>query len=188
MTEQELAAKLEKLGYTRMWLEYGVLTEELLLEQDRLFDRGEDQHTDHYRYSTCKQYLREKETLTTSELEHFFALLQQDPDTYMAGSAVIDVFNRIELTDEQFTWFVGKVVALGDWTEKTVLRQTFLRKLRKGNLAEDLIRDCIINGDAVVQNYLLENCSLDQPQLEELSIHGKNKQIRTDAKSQSFNL
>lgn len=186
MTEQQLTTKLEKLGYTYVWLTSGVLTEEILLEQERLFDKGEDRNTEHYRYSTCNQYLRSKKILTTSELECLFELLQNDPNTYMAGSVVIDVFNWIELTDEQFSWFIGKVTALGDWTEKTVLRQTFLRKLRKATPTEELIRDCIHNGDQVVQTYLLEQCTLDQKHLEELSIHGKNKQIRTVAKSRSL--
>lgn len=182
MTEQQLTTKLEKLGYTGAWLTSGVLTEEILLEQELLFDKGEDRNTEHYRYSTCNQYLRNKKIPTTSELESLFELLQHDPDTYMAGSVVIDVFNRIELTDEQFSWFIRKVAVLGDWTEKTVLRQMFLRKLRKATPTEELIRDCILNGDQVVQTYLLENGNLNQQQLEELNIHGRNKQIRMAAK------
>lgn len=183
MTEQQLTTKLQKLGYTQLWLESGVLTEEMLLEQEQeqLFDRGEDQNTEHYRYAACKHYLRSRESLTTSELERFFGLLQNDPDTYLAGSAVIDLFSFIELSDEQFSWLVGKVAALGDWTDKTITRHTFLRALRKANPTGELIRDCILNGDQVVQNYLLNHCELNQKQLDELSLHGKNKAIRTTA-------
>ncbi|MNJ91935.1 hypothetical protein D3C87_95900 [compost metagenome] len=187
MTGEQLTAKLEKLGYTHLWLESGVLTEEQLLEQEQLFDRGEDQNTEHYRYATLSLYLQGKEALSTFELEHFLELLENDPNTYMAGSAAIAVFNLVELTDEQFDWFTEKIAVWGDWTRKTVLRQTFLRKLRKEDHSHELINDCIMNGDAFVQNYLLENYRLDQKQLEALSVHGKNKRIRTAAKSHSLN-
>lgn len=179
--------KLEKLGYTRSWLYAGVLTREALEEQVQLFDRGEDPNTEHYRYAVCMDYLQSKETFSEFELERFFDLLRGDPDTQMAGSAAMNMFEQIELTDEQFDWLSWKVSVFGEWTGKIVFRYKLLRKLRNEEHTDDLIGECMAKGDSFVQDYLLDHCQLTESQLQELSVHGKNKQIRTVAKSRSFN-
>lgn len=176
------SAKLKKLGYTRSWLHCGLLSQEMLSEQEQLFDKGEDQNTEHYRFAACVHYLKSKKELSDLELERYFMILKKDPDTYMAGSALMEVFKRIKLNDEQFDRFSVKFLSLGDWTIKTVLRETLLRKLQNEAHTEVLISECILKGDQVVQKYLLDSCSLNPDQLQELSIHGKNKEIRSRAK------
>lgn len=179
---QLLSSKLEKLGYTRSWIYLGVLTEQTLLEQEQLFDQGEDRNTEHYRYTSCMNYLQRKTTFSTVELERFFNLLQEDSDMHMAGSAAMSIFSMIELTDPQFDWLSGKMLAFGEWTGKMVFRQKLLRALRNEEHSEKLIKECIVHGDSFVQNYLLSDCKLNESDLRELTVHGKNKQIRAKAK------
>jgi len=54
MTDNELTKKLAKLGYTRLWLDYGILTIEHLIEQEQTFDNSDDQNAGHYRYRTLE--------------------------------------------------------------------------------------------------------------------------------------
>ncbi len=181
MTEEELTSKLEKLGYTHLWMEFNVLTIDQLLGQEKLFDQGEDKNTEHYRLGVCVAYLWIKKILSDKELANYVELLKNDPNTYMSGSAAIEVFNRIDLTDKQFDWFSQEISCFGDWTEKLVLRHRFLRQLNAVEPTDELISDCILNGDSFVQDYLLDKIKLNQNQLQELSIHGKNKEIRAIA-------
>ena len=179
MTDQELKNKLAKIGYTTLWLDYGVLTIEHLIEQEKVFENSDDQNTEHYRYSTFRQYLSSKNNLSDTEFDNFLRLAFADSDSIMAGSAVVDLFNRTHLTEEQFQNLCNSIGHFGEWTEKIVTRQTLLRQLRTNNLTDDLLKVCIEIGDSVIHEYILDIA--DTNQLEELTIKGKNKKIKNMA-------
>lgn len=179
MTDKELKDKLSKIGYSILWLDYGILTIEYLVEQEVVFDNCEDQNTEHYRYSTFRQYLSSKDNLSDTELDNYLRLTFLDIDPLMAGSAAIDLFNRTNLTEQQFQKLCNSIHYFGEWTEKVVTRQTLLRQLRTSKLTDDLFKKCIENGDSVIHEYILDIA--DNDQLEELVIIGKNKQIRNIA-------
>lgn len=181
-TSLELTERLKKFDYTKSWLDCGLLTLEILSEQEQLFNKGEDQNTEHYRFATCVHYLQSKKELSDLEFERYFMILQEDPNTYMAGSAVIEVFKWIRLTEKQFEVFPNRAIGFGDWMQKIIFREQLLHQLKTKSHDMEFINSCIQNGDSVVQRYLLKQCDLNQDQLEQLSVHGKNKQIRTVSK------
>jgi hypothetical protein len=175
--------RLKKLGYTESWTTCGLLTMEQLAEQERIFAEGEDQNTEHYRYAACVHYLKTKKELSDLEFERYFMILKEDPNTYMAGSAILEVFKWIRLTDNQFELFSKRAIDFGDWIKKPILREKLLHQLKTKPHTPEFIGECIIAGDSTVQNYLIENVDLNQQQWQELSTHGKNKRIRTEAKT-----
>jgi hypothetical protein len=67
MTDEELTNKLAKIGYTKLWLDYGVLTLDYLIAQEQVFDNSEDKNTEHYRYRTFIDYLICKKELSDTE-------------------------------------------------------------------------------------------------------------------------
>jgi hypothetical protein len=179
MTDKELKKKLAKIGYTTLWLDYGVLTIDYLTEQEQNFDNSDDQHTEHYRYHTLRRYLSDKDILSDIEFENYLSLVFEDNDQLMAGSAAADLFNKIDLTDFQFEKLCKLIGHFGVWTEVVVSRQSLLRKLKAGNLTKELFRECLVNGDSVIQEYIVDIADLNQ--LEELAKNGNNKKIRNIA-------
>jgi hypothetical protein len=179
MTNKELTNKLAKFDYTNLWLDYGVLTTEYLVAQEQEFDNCDDKNTEHYRYGSFRHYLSSKTKLSDIEFDNYLKLTMDDKDTLMAGSAVADLFNMIDLTPIQFQKLCEVIRQFGEWTHKVVIRQTLLRKLKQGELTTDLFRECIENGDSVVHEYLLEIANTVQ--LQELTTKGKNKKIKNIA-------
>lgn len=179
MTDNELKEKLAKIGYTPLWLDYGVLTIEYLEEQEEVFENSDDQNTEHYRYSTFRKYLSSKSNLSDTEFDNYLRLTFADIDTLMAGSAAVDLFNSIDLTEQQFQRLCNSIGHFGEWTGKIVARQILLRQLRTNKLTDSLFKECIENGDSVIHEYVLNIANKNQ--LKELINKGKNKKIRNIA-------
>jgi len=179
ITDKELENKLAKLGYTRLWLDYGVLTIEYLLAQEQEFDNSDsdDKNTEHYRYGAFKNYLSSKSKLSDKEFENYLKLTLADDDTLMASAVAIDLFRRIDLTEDQFRQLCKTLGHFGEWTNKEAIRQTLLRKLRQGKMTTDLFRECVENGDSVVHECVLEIADINQ--LHALVLKGKNRRIKT---------
>ncbi len=179
MTDKELVDKLSKIGYTNLWLDYGVLTIEYLIEQVQTFDNGDDQNTEHYRMNAFRHYLSSKNNLLDIEFDNYLELALKDNDVLMAGTATADLFNKVDSTDLQFEKLSKSIRHFGDWTEKVVTRQTLLRKLNTNNLTDEFFKECITDGDSVIHEYILDLANFNQ--LQELVINGKNKKIRNIA-------
>ncbi|MGV0923744.1 hypothetical protein [Empedobacter tilapiae] len=179
MIDNELKDKLAKIGYTILWLDYGVLTIEYLNEQEKVFENSNDQNTEHYRYSTFRQYLSSKSNLSDTEFDNYLRLTLADIDILMASSAAVDLFNMKDLTEQQFQKLCNSIGHFGKWTEKVVTRQTLLRQLRTNKLTDDIFKKCIEKGDSVIHEYIIDIANINQ--LEELIIKGKNKKIRNIA-------
>ena len=60
--------KLLRLNYSQYWLESGVLTENMLTEQIRELDSGQDDNTEHYRYRTLSNYFKSQTSFDTERL------------------------------------------------------------------------------------------------------------------------
>ena len=179
MTDEEITNKLAKLGYTKLWLDYGVLTMERLIAQEQEFNNGNDKNTEHYRYRTFRDYLSSKTKLSDMEFDNFLELTMHDQDPLMAGSAAADLFRMVDLMPFQFQKLCKVIGHFGEWTSKVILRQTLLRELKHSELTADLFTKCMENGDSVVHEYLLGIANLAQ--LQELAIKGRNKGIRNVA-------
>jgi len=129
MIDKDLSDKLTKFGYTNLWLDYGILTIEYLFDQEQLFEKSKDKNSEHYRYNTFKHYLSFKNTLSDIEFDNYLQLTFIDKDNSMAGSATIDLFNRVDLTNFPFEKLCKKMGYFGKWTEKVVKRQTWLKAM-----------------------------------------------------------
>ncbi len=120
--------EIEELGYNHKWIEYGLLTKEILDYQLAEFQKGEDRNTEHYRYGTFRTWLRTKNHFTNREIEQFIELALNDPDQLMAGAAVKDLFTHPNISDEQFDLIKKELSKFGDWTLKLIQREELKRK------------------------------------------------------------
>jgi hypothetical protein len=177
MEDKVVSDNLLLLGYTRHWLCYGVLTVDDLRKQCEVFQTGEDTHSEHYRYGTFRRYLANRKSLSDKELADYLHLVLADDDSIMAGTAAQDLFSLISLTDSQFKYACEKVDALdGEWKTRLLTRQKLLRVLKKNGLSPSLFAECLINGDRIVQEFIIDLA--DKQQLVELAANGLTKKVR----------
>jgi hypothetical protein len=179
MKDNNLNDQLLKLGYSHKWLEFGLLTMELLHTQIITYEQDADENTEHYRYATFRNFLATKETLTVPEFDNYITLALSDEATTMAGAAMIDLFTKVNLTEVQFEKLVAQMIKLGDWTKDAIARQALLRKLKYQKLTNELFDECFEKGDNAIQEYLLGIANTEQ--LTRLSIQGRTKRIRNTA-------
>ena len=63
-----------KLGYTKKWIDYGFLTEEILSKQIAEFEKEGTKPVEHYRYTLFVNWLKGKEALNNEEINNFIAV------------------------------------------------------------------------------------------------------------------
>jgi hypothetical protein len=148
--------KLEDLGYTKKWVDYGLLTEEILADQISEFQEGEDQNLEHYRYGTFKSWLERKGEFTNSEISQFVELALEDSDQLMAGSAVKELFTHPNISDNQFILIKTLLPRFGNWTLKLIQREELKRRIENELLTEGLVRACIDYRQLFNENSLIE--------------------------------
>lgn len=122
MVDTTIQDRLLRLGYSQLWLDSGVLTNDKLEEQIRELDLGEDDNTEHYRYRTLTSYFNRQTFFDNSILNQILRLLQSDSDKTMAGSATADLLRKPSLTDEQFDTVANFLQTFGEWTTKQIDR------------------------------------------------------------------
>lgn len=127
LIDKELSDTLARLGYSSSWINYGVLTIELLIEQDHAILTSDDTNTEHYRYKTFNRYLHSKKQLTDIEFDNYLDLTLTDRDITMAGGAMKNLFTEINLTDKQFEKLCTVIGYFGKWTEKVIATQKLKR-------------------------------------------------------------
>ncbi|RZK30704.1 MAG: hypothetical protein EOO63_06060 [Hymenobacter sp.] len=178
MEDKVISDNLSLLGYTRQWLDYGILMVDDLRKQCEDFQTGEDTHSEHYRYGTFRRYLTSKRSLSDEELANYLHLVVADDDGIMAGAATQDLFSLISLTDSQFKYTCEKVDALDEkWKTRLLARQKLLRLLKRKGLSPSLFTDCLRNGDKIVQEFIVDLA--DKQQLAELAASGVTKKVRS---------
>jgi len=70
----------QRLGYTDEWLQFGIVTNEYVLDQFEEIETSEDKNAEHYRAWAFGQYLERKGNLTDLEVENIFKLRDKGPD------------------------------------------------------------------------------------------------------------
>jgi hypothetical protein len=173
--------KLLKLGYTNLWLELGLLTEQQLEEQLIEFEENNDDNTEHYRYQIFRNYLTTKQLLTDTELDNYLKVANSENDIPIKSSALCDILQKTQLTDLQFDKVCSKVTEFGIETliKKAIPRQVLLRRLKSENLTDGLFAESLRSNDSIVQQFLLNLAAINQ--LEQMAKNGATKSIRNVA-------
>ncbi len=148
--------ELEDLGYTKKWVDYGFLTEEILDYQLSEFQKGEDQNCEHYRYGTFKNWINQKSGFTNLEIKQFIELALEDSDLIMAGSAVKDLFTNPKISNHQYDLIKKELSKFGDWTIKLIHREGLKKRLESEPLTNELVHSCIHHLQSFNENFLIE--------------------------------
>jgi hypothetical protein len=127
MIHGAILEKLKILNYSASWLDKGILTEHELEKQIQQFRTGKDNNTEHYRYRTFKNYLKEQLSVNDLHLKHLLQILKEDNDVSMSGSATIELLNQSYLTEEQFEMVADFLRTYGEHMEKYITKVQSLR-------------------------------------------------------------
>ena len=179
MVNKFIEEQLVKIGYTNLWLEYNILTIESLNEQVENYNNGYDKNKEHYRYATLNFFLNNNLQLTEKQLSNYLDITLNDEDKSMASSAIIDVFQKIELSENEFIQVCDTLKNFGNWTEKIIERHKLLRELKSETFSDDLFEKAVMFKDSIIHDILLKKSNLVQ--LEKLTVLGVNKSIRNQA-------
>ncbi|MES2133138.1 MAG: hypothetical protein V4506_12400 [Bacteroidota bacterium] len=98
MSKENLAL----LKYDQLWLDYEILTLDLLLKQANEFKNGKDENTEHYRYATFKNYLQTQSFLSEQLITNLIDIIKIDSDISMASSMAINLLKTKTLTESEF--------------------------------------------------------------------------------------
>jgi Ca2+-binding EF-hand superfamily protein len=180
MADDFLVPKLLILGYSKLWLEFGFLTEQELENQLEIFETSDDKNTEHYRYGAFRSFLSSRKTLTDDEIEKYINLAKIDEDKMMASSALVDVLKAKILTDFQFEKICNELSLIDNSLDKIILHQQLFRKLKKEPFTEKLFEECFNKGNGAIHTTLIDFANKEQ--LERIAEKGLNRQARNIAK------
>ena len=177
------AEALKTLQYDSRWLEWRMLNEESLHAQSERFSESDDKNTEHYRYAAFRAALAGEGTISDELIEHYFALVNLDPDQAMARAALVDLIGSPRLTMEQFQGLRIVTIFADPQLTKIYARHELLRELKAADAVVDSLFDKVLSkGDSVVQRVLVDKRKLSTKQLEVLKERGANRAIRNIAK------
>ena len=118
---------LSQLGYSRKWIDNGILTETLLKQQLQEFNSGEDDNTEHYRFRTLTAFLQSITFKKERTLEVILEILEEDSDQSMASSVFISLLKNEELTNKQFEMVADSFKKFGELTQKYIDKEKIKR-------------------------------------------------------------
>ena len=174
-----MRSRAAELGYANEWLELGLLDEAFLAQQLARYDAGEDTNTEHYRWAAFQQLLLRREW-SDNAIADYLKLARLDGDVSVATSAIIALIDHPSLSDEQLQQ-LDSTTGGSAVIEKRWRRARMLRELRFPIVEVKAFRRLALEGDAEVQQALLQRQDLPEAILELLQQKGANRAIRNQA-------
>lgn len=179
-----LEPMLAKLGYSRAWIEYGVLDQGFLEEQSKQYDISADKNSEHYRFAAFRAFLMTKVALSDALIDRYIRLAQLDEDQVMAQAALLVLVEWPALSDSQLDLLSKHSAFTSPISQHHIERVRLLRQLKLSLITDELFGRCIVSQDATVQRQLVERQDISRAQLELLQERGANMAIRNIAKRQ----
>ena len=181
---KEIKKSLLELGYNQNWLDYGIIDEEYLLNQYRIFQSSDDKNTEHYRYMAFLDYLKNKTLLTDLEMENCIKLKDEVIDGLSSYENRIHELIRFPfLTDQQFEKIDGLLGIQSNSLSKIYNRISILRQSDKTGVNLKLLDQAISLKDTVLERKLLDYKNIPKNCLELLREKGISRAVRNRATS-----
>jgi len=122
---------IEQLEYDKKWVDFGLLSLDKFREQLHRYRSGHDNNKEHYRYTTFKDFLNSKDTLTDQNIYQLFELIKVDNDKSMATTMGLDILKRKSLTQTQLDLVSSLLIeSFGDYVKKYIDKEISRRANR----------------------------------------------------------
>lgn len=173
---------MQRLGYSRFWIERELISPAMMLRQFQDFEAGHSyaQSTEHLRYSALQAWALYHPFPTDDELAAVLDALRVDEDRVMARSFLIHTLAGREQSVEQMRAVQAAMEDLG-CDASDVLWVAYHWHRGAGTLDDDLIRRAIEHGDAGVHKALIADAKAAWI-LHKLVELGRNKEVRHTAR------
>jgi len=180
---KEIEAILRELGYTREWLEAGVVDEHFLRQQYEEYLRSDDKNQEHYRAGAFFQFLQNKDSLSDAEIEAIIHLRDEGPDGCdFSGGRIMGLLDSPVLSDEQYEELARYFMSIEPGYEEQYVRRSIGLRIWSQGLADEVREDIKRSDDSVLHRAMLEHEEVDRKHLLWLEEHGGNKAIRNRAR------
>lgn len=179
--DREVETALGALGYSRRWLDGGLLSKEELLEQYRQFRMPNgDRNLEHYRHRAVTNYLDRLEGMTDEEVDELLEIGRLDPDYSIQSDVPHSLVRKRWLTDEQLDRVASRFSSPS--FDRLVSRIRLLRRLAGPEVEASVLDEAIACGDAHVHEAVLAHPRLARQQVLRLGQTGANRAIRNSAR------
>lgn len=178
----ELPDVLQELGYTKSWLDLGIVSEDLARQQYAEYCTSDDQHQEHYRHKAFSLFLGRTPSVSDELVDDIFLLEDDGPDGHdLAAQRAIDLIISRKLSDEQHFKLVERhPEVLEPPIRKLYLRESLSRKIRATGLDANF-QEIQLFRDSGIQWAILDRPDLSKSHVEWLATAGSNKVIRNRA-------
>jgi hypothetical protein len=178
MTETSI---MQHLGYTPAWLELGIISPALLLEQWRVLQTSDDQNPEHYRHAAFLAFLKQRKDFTDSQVQDLVQL--EDGDQHdLRQVRMIALLHVQTLSSAQRQWLATRADWQNNNVQKIVRRQIILESLQENNLTPEVFAAIQTSQDARLHDAVLVRQDLTREHLAWLAEFGQSKAIRNRAK------
>jgi hypothetical protein len=171
---------LRRLGYSKEWIEWGILSEVQLASQYKEYLVSDDQHAEHYRHRGFADYLASKVSLTDREIDLVFRLKDAGTDN-LCGSRIIHLMKSGLLTDEQLESLAVHPEVLEIPIKEVYDRVRLIRSLEHMDADAGFERLTEV-ADSWVHRRFLDLPNIKRAHVEWLSQNGCSRSIRNLAK------
>jgi hypothetical protein len=180
--QQILETAMQRLGYNHAWLEAGVITPEILLEQWRVFQTSDDQNAEHYRHGAFVQFLGRQTVLPDALLEQLLAL-EDDDAMGLRELRISMLISSGKLQRAQLEPLMARPdLRIVPRFQVMFTRQCVIESLRQDGLTASVFATVQTSRDKDLHELLLARSDLQREHLLWLLEHGQNKAIRNRAK------
>ena len=177
---------LAAMGYSREWLELGVISEVGLRQQYADFCASDDPNTEHWRAAAWRRWLATDPSIDDETLPKLLELRDEGADGYdLAEDRLIMLIDYPGLSDPQFQRIAELRSLDSKALQKRHRRQSIRRRLAREGLSSTAREELRACEDAVAHGWWLEHEELGAEDVHWLSEFGANKAVRNRAKDLS---
>jgi len=178
---------LNRLGFTEEWVDFGIVTEEYLLELYREILESEDKNAEHYRGWAFAEYLKSKSSLTNSEINNILRLKDAGPDKCdLKLDRIFSLLHSNLLSDTQLN-------ELGDLAEvnerplqKLYKRKKLIRSIKDKGIDANFSQITDFN-DPDVNDFVISSKDIKLEHINWFKDYASNKRIRNIAMQMASN-
>jgi hypothetical protein len=89
-----------ELNFNKNWVEAGIINETNLEAITKEYLKGEDTHTEHYKWCAFRDFMRSNSVIPKQIFHILYDIGKNDPDYAMGRSIIFDVIGRLDCPEE----------------------------------------------------------------------------------------
>jgi len=177
---------LKTLQFPLEWLTFGVRDSTMVINLAKQYRRSEEDHyPEHYRYRSYMAVLARGVPLADDDLRRFIELAAMDEDREIATATLIRLIKWEGLANEQLNMVSDYPAFRESIIQQEIRRKRLAQAIRADALTDEIVRQSISSGDAVIQRMLLDHGNLARQHIEALREQGVTRAIRNIARQKS---